>query len=206
MLCEAENDTPRTLPDEEGPRYAEARAILDKLHAQYPLVGRSRITYQDYNEHSLARKGGNKTVGFNVELNRNHWGDDKFWQEHPQKAGSYYVNATQAGVLVHEYGHLMYQAVEDTIGMKAAQTIIQGVYGTDRADLHGVSNLDVPSAMALENVWELMAEAFSARHFNYRYWSMDQDAAEEAYRKAKLVWDRLEAAVEHKLHAAGYSS
>ena len=137
-----------------------AQALIDRLSAQYPMAakdGRVEVRPDDIGgDHAIGQHRGG-----HVYLTPKYW-NKEFLDKHNKEFEGIVNDASTEGIVTHEFGHLLHHKIDQLVDPVTVANIIYKHLGHDGGNLE-IGN-DQTSPYGQENVFEFVAEAFTAFH------------------------------------------
>lgn len=154
-------------------------AALTTLLDTYPEISGLKINMSELSGTGVMALGGKTSITLNTQI----WDDPAKLAEHEKAWTGLVIDATPAGTVVHEVGHVMSKYVHDQLGDDDFDRII-----TKHAPDHG--SLSSPSVYGQESPGEFLAESFSARHFGHHA-NRDTEEMQRYLAASVSLWDEL---------------
>lgn len=158
-------------------------ATLHKLAAKYPSIAHIEIREGDAEimdaSGSLATKSNDA-----VYLHPHIWLDHGKLKKHAQDWHEAMVDPNIEGIITHEVGHILDGQVLRKLGSKKYNALI----GKHIRDFSGIYNDESPSAYGQENVYEFLAEAFTAHFMGKHALTLSNDLTKQSLKVCNAIW------------------
>jgi hypothetical protein len=166
----------------DGGLKGRVEAALAALEERYPEVGGTvRLSVGNYGREILAFAGY-----LSVTLNAELWVPETLARYEAEWDGLV-VDATVEGVIVHEFGHVLFRSAERALGFDEANRLAMAHAGTE-GWFGPICVTRSGSVFGQENVSECIAESFSAFH---RGRAAAGTFSGEALGNARAFWEDL---------------
>lgn len=158
----------------------EIRGIMNKLCADFPTLSHINVDEGDpaTMENTLATKSLTTLI-----LNPHYWHDPEKIKVHLEQWHGLQVEPTLVGVIIHECGHILSNQAQRNKPRKFNQ-ILQ----LHLRDLSGIWNDESPSPYGQENIFEFIAEAFTAHYLGHTSAGQHADLANASMAVCNAIW------------------
>ena len=119
-----------------------------------------------------------------IYLHPHVWLDHGKLKKHAKDWDEAMVDPSIAGLIIHEVGHILDGVVLRKLGSKKYNALL----GTFIRDFNGIWGDEAPSAYGQENVFEFIAEAFTAFYQNKHALHHENDLTRRSMDIAKRLW------------------
>jgi hypothetical protein len=172
-----------------------AQAFIDKLSEQYPIAKRGgrfgtegphrvEVRHDDIQSDALgSHRGGH------VYLSPAMW-NEEFLTKHAKEWEGLVNDSSPEGILTHEFGHMLSHALEEAIDPVTVWNIVRQHLGVGANENMSIRN-DQTSPYGQDNVFEFVAEAFTAFHNGKLSVGPGHEWADRLTKTQKGVWQEL---------------
>jgi hypothetical protein len=161
----------------------EIRGIMNKLCADFPTLSHIDVQAGDPEimENILATKSATS-----LYLNAHYFHDSEKLRVHFETWKGLQVEPTLVGTIIHECGHILAGQALNNAGARKFNNVLK----KHLSDLNAIWNYESPSAYGQENIFEFLAEAFTAHYLKKTAWDHPEFHA-QALANSNSVWTAL---------------
>jgi hypothetical protein len=162
---------------------AVVRDTMNRLAKDYPVLSAIEIRPGDAEvmdaSGSLATKAHDA-----IYLHPHIWLDHGRLKKHAKDWDEAMVDPSIAGLIIHEAGHILDGLVLRRLGAKKYNALL----GSFIRDFTGIYNDEAASAYGQENIFEFVAEAFTAFYQNKHALRLENDLTRKSMDVSKRLW------------------